>query len=491
MKNTILAWILIICCYNSFAQYIDISGEHQVYTGDLDQLKTHESPEWFNKAKLGIFIHWGLYSIPAYAPTEVSVEELFAELVNENADKAELQKAARNWFINNGYAEWYLNSLRIKNSPTYKYHKDTYGLDYSYYQFSEDFSKETLKWDSDAMADLFKKAGARYVVLTTKHHDGYTLWPSRVQNNNMPEEVQPVQRDIVGDLTESVRKKGMRMGLYYSGGLDWTFNRTPIYDFSSLLTTVPNSYEYGGIADAHLRELIEKYRPAVLWNDITYPDQGNAKGIIADYYNLVPDGVVNNRWGNKWGLSDFDTPEYRKLDSIQQYKWETCRGLGHSFGYNKFEDDSHTLSSTELIHLLIDVVSKNGNLLINVGPKADGTIPEIQKKRLEDLGDWLTQNGDAIYDTEPWIQSEEKTVSGKSLRYTQKEGKLFAIFMDLPGDKEIIPNLTLDKGSKVRLKGSIKELKWKQMGNSVEIRFPKNFKGNHALAVELSPLPRI
>ncbi|MGN7515832.1 MAG: alpha-L-fucosidase [Allomuricauda sp.] len=490
MKNTVLIWIFITCWnYMGLAQYVDISGEQQVYTGDLEQLKTHESPDWFNKAKLGIFIHWGLYSVPAYAPTELSIEELMTALVNENADEVELQKAARNWFINNGYAEWYLNSLRIKNSPTYKYHKDTYGLDYDYYQFSEDFSKETLKWDPDAMVDLFKKAGARYVVLTTKHHDGYTLWPSRVQNNNMPKDVKPVQRDIVGDLTKAVRKNGMRMGLYYSGGLDWTFNRTPIYDFSGVTTTVPDSYEYGGIADAHLRELIEKYQPAVLWNDITYPDQGNAKGIVADYYNLVPDGVVNDRWGTKWGLSDFDTPEYRKLDSMQHYKWETCRGLGHSFGYNKFEDDRHTLSSTELIHLLIDVVSKNGNLLINVGPKPDGTVPEIQKKRLEDLGAWLAINGDAIFDTEPWERSEAKTLSGKSLRYTQKEGKLYAIFMDLPDKKEIIPNLLLNKAAKVRQTSSATELKWKQIGNSLEIRFPKDHKGKHAIAIEITPSP--
>ncbi len=490
IKNAILGCICTIISWGSTAQYVDISEGKMVYSGDLEQLKSHESPEWFNNAKLGIFIHWGLYSVPAYASTELSVEELFAEMGKENPDMAKLQAAARKWFINNGYAEWYLNSLRIKGSPTYEYHKENYGLEYNYYKFSEDFSRETLQWDSDAMAELFKKAGARYVVLTTKHHDGYTLWPSRVQNNNLPEDIQPVQRDIVGDLTQSVRKKGMRMGLYYSGGLDWTFNRTPIYDFSGLMATVPNSYEYGGIADAHLRELIEKYQPAILWNDITYPDQGNAKGIIADYYNLIPDGVINNRWGTTLGLSDFDTPEYSKLDSIQQYKWETCRGLGHSFGYNKFEDDSHTLSSTDLVQLFVDIVSKNGNLLLNVGPKADGTIPEIQRSRLEDLGNWMAINGKAIYDTEPWKRSEAKTASGKEVRFTQKDKALYVIFLGKPGKNESIQELTLAKGSTIRLLEGGRELKWKQKGTTLEIRFPQDFDGKHAVALEVSPLPK-
>ena len=141
---------------------------------------------------------------------------------------------------------------------------------------------------------------------------------------------------------------------------------------------------------------------------------------MADYYNTVPDGVINNRWGAS-GLSDFSTPEYLEFSTIQEEKWESCRGLGYSFGYNQFEDDSHTLSSTELIHLLIDVVSKNGNLLINVGPKPDGTIPDIQLDRLNELGDWMSINGRAIYDTRPWHTYGGKTISGKEYRFTKKE----------------------------------------------------------------------
>ena len=489
MKRTVSLLVFFGITVMSTAQYVDINGEKTVYTGELEQLKSHKSPEWFNNAKLGIFIHWGLYSVPAYAPTGLSVSDLFEEMGKEDPNPIKIQEAARKWFTNNGYAEWYLNSLRIKGSPTYEFHRENYGLSYDYYKFSEVFSKETLKWNSDEMAEIFRRAGAKYVVLTTKHHDGYTLWPSRVHNNNMPEFVKVVQRDLVGELTESVRKQGMRMGLYYSGGLDWTFNRTPIYDFAGLSMTTPKSMEYGGIADAHLRELIEKYKPSILWNDITYPDEGNLKGIIADYYNLIPDGVINNRWGTTTGLSDFDTPEYTKMDAIQKEKWESCRGLGHSFGYNQYEDESHTLSSTELIHLLVDIVSKNGNLLINVGPKPDGTIPEIQIQRLKDLGDWMTLNGTAIYDTEPWIKSDGRTVSGKEVRYTKKSNKLYLVLLGVPAEKEVIPDLKLMKGSIVRLLNGNRTMKWNQVGTSLVLNFPNDIGDKHAVALEISLIP--
>lgn len=486
MKRRIIYFLFLIHTISSISQYVDIEGNQTVYSDNLEQLRTHDSPEWFNNAKLGIFIHWGLYSVPAFAPTELSVEELFSEMGKENPDPVKLQKAARKWFTNNSYSEWYLNSLRIKGSPTYEYHKKAYGLDYDYYRFSEDFNKEILKWDSDEMAEIFKRTGARYVVLTTKHHDGYTLWPSRVHNNNLPAAVKSVQRDIVGELSKSVRKKGMKMGLYYSGGLDWTYNRTPIYDFAGLANTTPKSYEYGGIADAHLRELIEKYKPSILWNDITYPDEGNLAGIISDYYNLIPYGVINNRWGTSYNLSDFETPEYSKMDSIQKKKWETCRGLGQSFGYNQYEDESTTLSSTELIHLLIDIVSKNGNLLLNVGPKPDGTIPGIQLGRLKDLGDWMAINGDAIYDTTPWERSETKTKSGKEVRFTQKGDKLYVILLGKPDKKEVIQNLKLKKGQRIRMLGEDTVLKWRQDVKSTEITFPNGTEGKHAIALEVS-----
>ncbi len=174
------------------------------------------------------------------------------------------------------------------------------------------------------------------------------------------------------------------------------------------------------------------------------------------------------------------------MDSIQKMKWESCRGLGHSFGYNQYEGDSTTLSSTELIYLLVDIVSKNGNLLLNVGPKPDGTIPEIQLNRLKDLGDWMAINGDAIYDTTPWEKSETKTASGKEVRFTQKEGKLYAILLGIPDKKESIQDLELKKSQQIRILGEDTALKWRKDGNTTEISFPIGTERKHAFALEIS-----
>lgn len=475
--NKYLSNLLVFCLISisTFAQYVD--PEQKVYLPTEKDLKTHTSPEWFNNAKLGIFIHWGLYSVPAYAPTKGSIRDI-------------MDNDRRDWFKNNAYAEWYLNTMRIKGSPTYEYHLENYGAEYDYYSFSEEFNSALRNWSPQKMAEIFKKAGARYVVLTTKHHDGYTLWPSRVHNNNMPEACEPVSRDIVGELSNAVREKDMVMGLYYSGGLDWTFIRRPIMGISGLKDDTPHSAEYGALTDAHIRELTEKYKPGVLWNDIYYPKESDLLNVLADYYNLVPEGVINNRWAVS-GLYDFTTPEYREYDQIVKEKWESCRGLGYSFGYNKFEDDTHTLSSTELIHLLIDVVSKNGNLLINVGPKPDGSIPDIQMERLEALGDWMSVNGSAIYDTEPWQVFGGTTESGKDIRYTSKEDTLYIIFLDQPDQKEVISNLFVGDVKKMSLLSTNQNLKWKQKGSECELSFSEKPGGKHAFVVKVEGKPAL
>jgi alpha-L-fucosidase len=144
---------------------------------------------------------------------------------------------------------------------------------------------------------------------------------------------------------------------------------------------------YRKYADAHVRELITRYKPAVLWNDIDYPKSGHPLEIMAEYYQAVPDGVVDDRFGVKH--SDFISPEYQTLEKINPKKWEECRGLGRSFGYNRAEGETETIKPAELIYLLVDIVSKNGSLLLDVGPEADGTIPDVQMDRLKALGAWL------------------------------------------------------------------------------------------------------
>lgn len=442
-----------------------------------ESIRTHRLPQWFDDAKFGIFIHWGLYSVPAWA-TPVG----------------ELGKVDwKVWFRNNPYAEWYLNTLRIPDSPTRKHHEATYGKDFDYLDFIPRFNEAVARWDPGAMAEIFRSVGARYVVLTTKHHDGFTLWPSKVVNPNRRPDQQHAARDIVGELTRAVRARGMRMGLYYSGGLDWSFNPEPIETVEQVRSTILHTPEYARYADAHWRELIERYQPAILWNDIGYPEQGRLEEIIADYYNRFPEGLINDRFeirmpGAPRRHHDFVTPEYKKMDDITDYKWETCRGLGFSFGYNQMEGPEHTIAEDALIHLLIDIVSKNGNLLLNVGPKADGSIPEIQLARLRALGDWLRVNGEAIFGTRPWKRAEGATADGLPVRFTRKGEVLYAILLGRPRQAEVtIRSLAAPAGSRIGLLGGKQPLKFTQQGEDLTVVLPWPLWQAHAYAIRIAP----
>ena len=192
----------------------------------------------------------------------------------------------------------------------------------------------------------------------------------------------------------------------------------------------PQTKAYGDYAFAQIHELIDRYHPAVLWNDIDWPKTGRPMQVEADYYNAVPDGVVDDRFGIKH--TDFTSPEYQKVEKIIPKKWEECRGLGRSFGYNRAEGEAETIAPADLIAMLVDIVSKNGNLLLDVGPEDDGTIPPVQMDRLKALGAWLKQNGDAIYDTVPWERAVGKTAEGDDLRFTRKGNDLYVTILGAP-----------------------------------------------------------
>lgn len=440
------------------------------YEPTLESLDRHPLPGWYAGAKLGIFIHWGLYSVPGWAPVTRSDHDF----------------SSVDYLKYDPYAEWYLNTLRIPGSPTEAYHREHYGADFGYYNFVPEFNRESKKWNPDAMAEIFKQAGARYVVLTSKHHEGFTLWPSATPNPNptlKPGQLH-AERDIVGDLTQSVRAHGMKMGLYYSGGYDWTFDSGPIETDADYSTVKPESEAYGKYANAQIHDLIARYHPSVLWNDIDWPKTGDALGVEADYYNAVPEGVIDDRFGIKH--ADFTSPEYRKLDKISEKKWEECRGLGRSFGYNRAEGEKETIAPADLIALLVDIVSKNGNLLLDVGPEANGAIPPIQAERLQALGTWLKQNGEAIYDTTPWIQAEGKSAEGDDLRFTRKGGDLYVIVLGQPKAKSITLGVSAKSGGAIFMLGESKPLASGKTGTSLHIDLPEHLPGQYAYAIKLS-----
>ena len=466
---------LILAAFLMPATRVCAAQDHNNYEPTLASLDSHPLPGWYAGAKLGIFIHWGLYSVPGWAPLSHPEHDF------TNVD----------YIKNNPYAEWYLNVMRIPGSPTQAYHDEHYGANFSYYDFAPIFNRESKKWNPDEWARTFHDAGARYVVLTTKHHEGFTLWPSTTKNPNpsIPQNERHAERDIVGELTAAVRKNEMKMGLYYSGGYDWTFNSGPIETPQDYESVKPETKGYGDYAFAQIHELIDRYHPAVLWNDIDWPKTGRPMQVEADYYNTVPDGVVDDRFGIKH--ADFTSPEYQKLDKIAAKKWEECRGLGRSFGYNRAEGKAETIASADLIALLVDIVSKNGNLLLDVGPEDDGTIPPVQLERLKALGAWLKQNGEAIYDTVPWERAVGKTAEGDDLRFTRKGNDLYTTILGTPKTQTAtIDGVPPRPGMQVTMIGDAKPLNTKVTGGNLQVMLPEHLPGNYAYVLKLAGYAR-
>lgn len=339
-------------------------------------------PAWLPQAKLGIFIHWGAYSVPAWAEPSGALGAVPEE----------------EWFAHNAYAEWYANTIRIPGSPAAEHHRETYG-DAPYDDFLDAWSAE--RFDPHAWAALFAEAGAQYVVPTTKHHDGVALWDAPGTGTRNTVHRGP-RRDLVGDLAEAVRAAGLRFGVYYSGGLDWSISSFgPQTTGAEVGGLRPRDAAYNCYALLHVRDLVARYSPDVLWNDIEWPDSGKRTGawslheLFTDFYAGNPDGVVNDRWGEThW---DYRTSEYEVgTEAEAGSDWEQCRGLGFSFGYNQVEDTSVVLSGHELARLLADIVSRGGRLLLNVGPTAAGEIPDIQQESLRALGRWMAPMAETI-----------------------------------------------------------------------------------------------
>lgn len=446
----------------------------KVYLPSEESLKERKTPEWFGNAKLGIFVHWGLYSVPGWAKPDFSVDKV---------------KDWKLFYRNNPYAEWYLNSLRIPGSPTVEFHKNKYGANFDYYNFRDTLALKSKNWKAEQWAKIFKDTGAKYVVLTSKHSDGFVMYPSKVAHPFLDREEITSKRDFVGELENASRNQGLKFGVYYCGGLDWSFTQSPVTNlWPDLFLNMPTSVAYTTYADSHMHEIIRRYKPDILWNDVTYPKNGDFLGIFSELFNLNPNAVTNDRWQKHEGLLDYTTPEYQVLDSISPKKWETCRGLGYSFGFNRMEDDKQTIASKDLIHLFIDIVSKNGNLLLNVGPKEDGTIPQIQLDRLTDLGNWLKINGEGVYDSKTWKTHGYKNPDGLDLRFTRKGNDLYVFIFSLPGNNTIhIPGLRSVKNSEAIAFGDTnRKLKMVKSNNGVDIKFPNNAKPSFCTMLKIT-----
>ncbi|TNM64337.1 alpha-L-fucosidase [Streptomyces sp. NP160] len=380
-------------------------------------------PEWFTDAGLGIFVHWGAYSVPAWAVP-------LGEHGSHHDD----------WFLENPYAEWYANTIRIPGSPAAQHHREVFG-DVPYDDLLDRWHAEAF--DPDALVALFARAGARYVVPTTKHHDGITLWdaPGTGTRNTV---ARGPRRDLVREFERATRAAGLRFGVYYSGGLDWHAADTgPIWDADDDSGARPLGAEYAAYATEHVRDLIERYAPDVLWGDIDWPDAGKPEGplsfthLLDLFYATNPEGVVNDRWGlTHW---DFRTSEYQAGTALEgEQAWENCRGTGLSFGYNRNEGPEHSLDGPAAVRHLVDVVSRGGNLLLNVGPDAAGRVPELQRQCLEGLADWMAVNGRAVHDTRPLPPGVAASGEEPWVRWTaSRDGEHAFAVVDDGADREM------------------------------------------------------
>jgi alpha-L-fucosidase len=378
-------------------------------------------PDWAQEASLGIFIHWGPYSVPAWGEP---IGALGTIPDNE-------------WFAHNPYAEWYANTIRIEGSPAAAHHAEVYGSA-PYEDFLDQWRAEA--YDPAAWARLFRSLGADYVVPVTKHHDGVTLWDAPGSSGFNTVDRGP-KRDLLGPLAEAVRAEGMRFGVYYSGGLDWSVSdHPPIENVEHLFKYRPVDAEYAAKATAHVRDLIDRYEPSVLWNDIEWPDAGKADGSLGDlmahYRRVVPDGIVNDRWGaDVW---DYKTSEYSAgTDNEAGTGWENNRGLGFSFGYNQIEDASLTLSPRDLAKHYADVVSRGGRLLLNVGPDASGRIPAVQLRTLEGAAAWMAEL--KPYTTDRRFPGDEIAVSAEDENWcrTWVTGDRLVVVAERPEEVEV------------------------------------------------------
>ena len=409
---------------------LTITGSNyaQTYRPEWQSLDKRQVPDWWTDAKFGIFIHWGLYSVPAYAPV--------------NEVKGVYEK----------YAEHYENRLIQGNKLFTAHHRKFYGDQFKYHDFAPMFKAEYFK--PEDWADLFVKSGAKYVVLTSKHHDGFCLWPS-AESNKWNSVNQGPHRDLAGDLTNAVKAKGLKMGFYYSL-LEWS---NPLYKPETIDSYVENHML------PQMKDLVTRYKPEVIFADGEWDYESGklrSPGFLSWLYNeseVKNTIVVNDRWGKETRSKHggYYTTEYDLVHNATgigekaSHPWEESRGIGTSYGLNRFETPDHYFTGKQLIDLLIDKVSNGGNLLLNIGPDANGLIPVVMQERLLDMGAWLKVNGEAIYGSSSW-PGRPKNMKEQNIFYTLKGTDLYVICTKWPQSGVVVAQVK--SAGKVSLLGS-------------------------------------
>jgi len=487
---------------------VDRQAASGPFRPDWTSLTGYRVPEWYENAKFGIFIHWGLYSVPAFAN------------------------------------EWYSRNMYQPDSREFKHHVDTYGphTKFGYKDFIPLFKAE--HFEPRAWARLFREAGARYVVPVAEHHDGFPMYDSNL-TDWCAGKMGP-KRDLLGELAGAIRQEGLHFGTStHRAEHDWFFDggrrfASDVSDpkFAAFYGPahprfVREGFDHNLIEDwtyvspaylddwlARTAEIVEKYQPELIYFDwwIGQPSfRGHVTRFAAYYYNKSAQGgrkgaVLNYKdHAFRENTATFDV-ERGQLTDIRPQHWQTDTSISNaSWGY--LPNDTYK-SPELLVHQLADIVSKNGNLLLNVTPRPDGTIPEGEQATLREVGAWLKTNGEAIYDTRPWTRFGEgptqvaggafqdanpKPFTPLDFRFTVKGTTIYAIELGWPADgRATIRSLgsdvlaqgkSRDKIREVSLLGSPAKLKWQQRADRLEVELPAQRPGKYAYTLRVTVRP--
>lgn len=454
------------------------------YEPNWESIDRRPAPKWYTDAKFGIFIHWGVYSVPAFAAVNVKGENL--------------------------YAEWYWNSLTEgmkpksgngHGAPTWEFHQRVYGPNFKYFDFAPMFRAELF--DPDHWADVFVRSGARYVALTSKHHEGFALWQSAEANRTWGRPWNSVdigpKRDLLLDLSEAGRRRGLHMGIYYS-----------LYEWYNPLWLTDRKRYIAEHLFPQFKDVVSHAKPSIIFSDGEW-DMSSAEWrtpeLLAWLLNDSPvrdEVVINDRWGKetRHRHGSYYTTEYTSGLQQTRHPWEENRGMGFSYGYNRMETLAHYRTERELVLMLIDIVSRGGNLLLDIGPTSDGRIPVVMEERLVQIGDWLRPHAEAIYGTRPWRRTrqwsqgsvpklEDKEFLSEyditklvdvppagfarvDAFFTAKDDVLYALVPRRPTSEIRLDDVEGSSGTRVTLLGTDQVLAWSRQGKQLTIKIPES-----------------
>ena len=484
-----------------------------VYTADWESLaQVNEEPEWFKDAKLGIYFHWGVYSVPAFG------------------------------------TEWYPRWMHFEDRIEYAHHLENYGhpSEFGYHDFVPMFKAE--HFDAAQWAELFQKAGARFAGPVAEHHDGFSMWDSEITPWNAMD--RGPGKDITGELAKELRKRDMKLITTFHHARNLQRFDTATYEHISVLNDMETStswashypcfegmapssdgpelkYLYGNMEEEQwleevwlgkINEVVDKYHPDIIWFDgwlDSIPESYRMR-MAADYYNKAEarnqEAVIVRKQNDLPLEMSVDDHEKTRMNHIGEKYWMTDETI--STGSWSYTSDLRIKSAVEVLHVLIDITSKNGVLMLNVSPRADGIIPEDQQQVLLELGEWLSPNGEAIYGTRPWYTFGEGPTkepesdswnrdaflklrySKEDFRFTTKNGTIYAIQLGIPGSGEEILLESFASSvlpaaveiSEVTVLGSGEQIEWRLEPGGLRLKAPAEKVNDNAIVYKIKTI---